>query len=95
MINIKIKFISILADYTGVEELTLKVDEKSSIKDVIEKLAIKFGETFKTKILNSQNKLNKYIILILNDKDLRFFEGFDTFLQEDDEITFLPVIAGG
>jgi molybdopterin converting factor small subunit len=95
LMNIKIKFISLLVEYIGEEELILKIDEKSSIKEILEILAIKYGENFKIKFLNSRNELNKYIKLILNDEDLRSFQGLDTVVQEGDELTFLPVIAGG
>ncbi|TFG03065.1 MAG: MoaD/ThiS family protein [Promethearchaeota archaeon] len=93
--NIKIKFISLLADYTGEVESILKIDEESSVKDLIEKLIIKYGEKFVSNFLTSQNELNKYILLILNDKDLRTLNGLDTLIMDGDEITFLPVIAGG
>ena len=93
--NINIKFISLLADYVGEEESILKIDEKSSIKEVIAKLSSKYGENFTNKFLSSQNTLNKYIILLLNDIDVYSFKGFDTLVKEGDELTFLPIIAGG
>lgn len=95
MINVKIKFISLLADYTDEKELIVSTSEKSSIKDVIQKLVLKYGENFKKVILNSQDLLNKYIILGLNGEDIRNFQGLDTSLQAGDEIAFLPAIAGG
>jgi molybdopterin synthase sulfur carrier subunit len=87
--------LSLLADYAGEEESNLKVDENSSINDIIKYLTSRYGNKFKSKILDSQNVLNKYIIIILNDVDVRSFDGLDTVIKEGDELTFLPVIAGG
>ena len=95
MININIRFLSLLADYAGEEESNLKVDENSSINDIIKYLTSRYGNNFKSKILDSQNVLSKYIIIILNDVDIRSFDGLDTLIKEGDELTFLPVIAGG
>lgn len=79
----------------GEVESILRVEEKSSIRDIIKILSLKYSENFKSKILGSHNVLNKYIILILNDEDVRSFNGLDTVLKEGDKLTFLPVIAGG
>jgi MoaD family protein len=95
LININIKFLSLLADYAGEEESYLEVDKNSSVKDIIKNLSLKYGKNFSDKILDSQNVLNKYIILILNDVDIRSFNGLDTMVKEGDVLTFLPVIAGG
>lgn len=95
MINITVKFLSLLADYAGEEESNLKVGENTSVKDIIKNLTLRYGDNFKSKILDSQNVLSKYIIIILNDVDIRSFDGLDTTVKEGDEVTFLPVIAGG
>ena len=79
----------------GEVESILKVDEQSSIKDIIKKLTLKYGENFKSKILDSHNVLNKYVILILNGVNIGSYNGLDTVVKEGDKLTFLPVIAGG
>ncbi|MFX1355980.1 MAG: MoaD/ThiS family protein [Promethearchaeota archaeon] len=95
MIDVKIKFLSLLADLTEEEELMLSIDEESSIKDLIGKLILRYGEDFKNQILSSQDLLNKYIILVLNGKHLRSYHGLETLIHKGDEIAFLPAIAGG
>ncbi|MHA2431026.1 MAG: MoaD/ThiS family protein [Promethearchaeota archaeon] len=95
MIDIKIAFLSLLADITGKDAIILSIDENSNIKDIIKKLNLKFGKEFENTILNSPDVLSKYIILILNGKDIRSFDGLDTIIHQGDEISFLPAIAGG
>lgn len=95
MIYIKIYFLSILADITGKKEINLAVKENSTIKQILEKLILKFGKEFEKTILNSPNDLNKYIILGLNGKQIRSLDYLYKVIQEGDEISFLPAIAGG
>jgi MoaD family protein len=95
MLEIKISFLSLLEDLTGIEKTTILVDDTSTVKDVLKQLVEQFGKKFENIILTSPNILSKYIILSLNGKDIRSSKYLDTYLHEGDEITFLPAIAGG
>ncbi|MFX1590969.1 MAG: MoaD/ThiS family protein [Promethearchaeota archaeon] len=95
MINIKIFFFSLLADIVGKDEIILNIDNPITIRDLLIKLSSKLGREFKTTIILSEGKLNKYIILGLNGKDIRQFNGMNTVLEDRDELSFLPAIAGG
>ena len=59
------------------------------------KLRSKLGKNFEESIFNIKDKLNKYIILGLNGQDIRKFDGLDTIINDGDELSFLPAIAGG
>jgi len=49
----------------------------------------------KGRIIDQQGKLNHFIIIFLNDQDIRFKKELDTPLQEGDVLFILPAIAGG
>jgi molybdopterin synthase sulfur carrier subunit len=95
LINIKASFLSLLVDIIGKEEISLSFDNTVLIKDVLTRLSSLFGKDFEENIFSSEGKLSKYIILGLNGKDIRKFEGLNTIIQDGDEISFLPAIAGG
>jgi len=95
LIDIKIVFLSLLTDVTQEEEFILSIEENSSVKDIIEKLILKYGKEFERTILDSPDLLSKYIILGLNGNDIRSYDGLETIIQEGDEVAFLPAIAGG
>jgi len=95
MIDVKINFLSLLADLTKINELKLSVRNNSTIKEILERLVSKFGKDFERKILDSPDSLSKYIILGLNGKDIRTLENLDTIVNHLDEILLLPAIAGG
>lgn len=95
MIEIKIFFLSLLADITGIEEIIMSFDDNSTIKDVLKELNLKFGKDFENTVMNTPDLLNKYVLIGKNGKDIRSFEGLITTVQEGDEVFLLPAIAGG
>jgi len=95
MIKIKILFLSLLADIISEEEITLSINEASTIKDALNILSRKLGKVLKETIFTSSETLNNYIILGLNGRDIRSLDNLKTLLHNGDEISFLPAIAGG
>jgi MoaD family protein len=84
-----------LKDIIGKEEISLSVNEKMKVKDLLIKLRVLLGKDFEKNIFNTKDRLSKYIILGLNGKDIRKFNGLDTIIKDGDELSFLPAIAGG
>jgi len=95
LFNIKILFLSLLVDIIGREEISLSIEERSTIRDVLKQLVKIFGKDFENTIFESPDEISKYIILSLNGKDIRSFDNLNTLLHEGDEIILLPAIAGG
>ena len=93
--QIKIMFLSILTDITDVEELNLTVEDNSTIRNILNQLASKFGAKFKEMIYKTSSDLSKYVLITVNGKHIRLLEGLETIIQAHDEISFIPAIAGG
>jgi sulfur-carrier protein len=49
----------------------------------------------KGRITDQQGKLNQFIIIFLNEHDIRFKKELDTPLYDGDVLAILPAIAGG
>ena len=95
MINIKTSFFSLLVDIVGKEEIPLSFDSPLTIREILVLLSSMIGKDFEENIFSVRGTLNKYIILGINGKDIRRFDGLDTMIKDGDEISFLPAIAGG
>ncbi|MFX0147335.1 MAG: MoaD/ThiS family protein [Candidatus Hodarchaeota archaeon] len=95
MIEIRIYFFSVISDVTNKDELKLTIEEESTVKEVVDKIIQYFGKKFRELILKNPNEINDYIIIAKNGKDVRSLNNLNTFLQDGDEISFLPAIAGG
>jgi molybdopterin converting factor small subunit len=46
-------------------------------------------------IYKTSNDLSKYVLITVNGKDIRLLNGIKTKITQDDEISFIPAIAGG
>lgn len=95
MIAVKISFLSLLKDRIGVEELNMDLEDNATINDVFFKLFEKFGENIKTVLVKKTGELNDHVVIMLNEKNIRSLDDLNTKIQNKDEITLLPAIAGG
>ncbi len=84
-----------MSDLINSVNLQLEIPEKSTIAQVLIELEKKIGKEFKKRILADSDKINDYVILVLNGKDIRILDGLNTVLKDKDTISFLPALAGG
>lgn len=68
--------------------------QPNTVAGILEELESRFPG-IKAKILEPSGKIRHHIILFLNEEDIRYREGLDTPVNEDDTLTILPSIAGG
>ena len=47
------------------------------------------------RVITADGTLHKFVNVYLSDDDVRYLEGLDTKVSEDDEISILPAVAGG
>ncbi|CAN5230631.1 MoaD/ThiS family protein [soil metagenome] len=66
----------------------------ATIRDLLGDLAGSHAELTKA-ITTEDGSLAKFINVYLNDEDIRFLNGADTPLQDGDELSLLPAVAGG
>ena len=95
MIAIKISFLSLLKDRFGAKELNLDLEDNATINDVFTKLVEKFGDDIKTVLVKKTGDPNDHLVIMLNEKNIRSLDDLNTKIQNKDEITLLPAIAGG
>ncbi|HEA71067.1 MAG TPA: molybdopterin synthase sulfur carrier subunit, partial [archaeon] len=46
-------------------------------------------------IYKTSKDLSQYVLITINGRDIRQFNGLDTKIQINDEIALIPAIAGG
>jgi len=95
MFNVKIAFLSLLADLIGKDEVIILIKEESTINDVLKVLNDKLGEKFRGIIYKSPDILSEFILIGLNGKDIQSLNQLNTIISKNDELIFMPAIAGG
>ncbi|HEY9822080.1 MAG TPA: MoaD/ThiS family protein [Candidatus Sericytochromatia bacterium] len=49
----------------------------------------------KAKLCDEQGKPRRFLNFYVNSEDIRFLEGTDTTLNDGDEVSIVPAVAGG
>ncbi|HEU0089720.1 MAG TPA: MoaD/ThiS family protein [Pseudonocardiaceae bacterium] len=82
---------TILRTYTGGEK-TVEVSG-SSVAEVIEDLDSRYSGIKARLVTNGS--LHRFVNVYVNDEDVRFAGGLEATVQDGDNVTILPAVAGG
>jgi molybdopterin converting factor small subunit len=88
---VEVRIPTILRSFTGGEKAVSA--EGASLQAVITSLDASYpgiGDR-----LLDDSGLRRFIIVYLNDEDVRFLDGLSTPVGDNDSITILPAVAGG
>jgi molybdopterin synthase sulfur carrier subunit len=88
----KIRFFAYIRDYTDSKEIDFGYCE--TVQELLLKLCSKYGKRFEQKIFKG-TELSSEIIILVNGRHIIHYEGLQTQLSENDEISIFPVVAGG
>ena len=93
MTEVKVLIPAVMSSSTnGEREVEI---EGSTVIEVIDELAKKYGDEFKNKVIDNNGKLKPIINVYVNDENIKFLEDLQTILKDKDEILFLPAVSGG
>ncbi len=67
--------------------------EGSSVRELLDDLDSRYPG-FKGGLI-TDGQLHRFVIIYLNDEDIRFLDQLDTALSEGDTLSILPALAGG
>ncbi len=83
---------------TPLRRLTQEKDEVDisavNVGELIEKLESQFPG-IKDRLCDEKGEVRRFINLYVNNEDIRFLDGTDTALKDDDIVSIIPAIAGG
>ena len=72
---------------------SLEVDA-STVGEALGNIKAQYPE-FGQRLYKSEDELNRFINVYLNDEDIRFLENLETKVSGGDELSIVPAIAGG
>ncbi len=75
----------------GADEVTV---EGKSVKEVIDNLETNHSG-IKERICDENGQIRRFINFYLNDEDIRFKDNQETTVNDGDQISIVPAIAGG
>jgi len=66
----------------------------NSVAELLESLEHNFPG-IKSRLCDEQGQPRRFLNLYVNSEDIRFLDGTETPLQEGDEVSIVPAVAGG
>lgn len=89
----KIKFFAHIRNYTGVKET--EINRCATVRELMDELCVKHGKKFEKLIYTDEHLLSDEIIILVNGRNIVHLESLNTPLEQGDEVSIFPVVAGG
>jgi len=83
---------------TPLRKLTENQAEVAIEAGTVDELVANLENTYngiKEKLVDDDGEIRRYVNIYVNDEDIRFLDGGATQLQDGDDISIVPAIAGG
>jgi molybdopterin converting factor small subunit len=91
--KLKFTLLGQLGQLAGRESLKRTCADNASCEDVLNELAQSHGEAFQSILLTEEGAIRPSVMVLINDHPMD--KETTCFLQDGDQITILPAIAGG
>lgn len=88
----KVKFYSYIRDYTRCK--AVEVSGYSTIRELLFGLCELYEKKLQDTIFK-EGELSNEVIILVNGRNIYFLDQLKTSINEDDEVTIFPVVAGG
>ena len=88
-------FLSDVRRMTEEGKTNSSLSEKKSVRDLIALLVERYGDNFKEFMLSPENRLQKYVVVLVNGRGVGILNGLETMLHEGDSILIMPAVGGG
>jgi len=69
--------------------------EADRVGEALKMIMERYGERMKGRIFDKEGKLNKFLDIYVNGRNINLLNGLDTELRDGDSITVLRVVSGG
>jgi len=94
-VPLTVKFIGALRHLSGKTQLTVNFQEGISIKELVDKISQELPELKRTFSDQELNDSRSNSLILVNGREISVLNGYETKLNDGDEIVFVPVVHGG
>lgn len=94
--RVEIKYIGRFSSVTSKGRETIEVSEDATLREVLEKLTVKYEASFREALLDSETgEVKPFNWVLINGKDARELLGMKTKINNGDRIALLHAVGGG
>ena len=92
---ITVKLIGALRHLSGKTQLTVNYQEGASLKKLIKQMSKEMPSLKRTFSDNELNNSRSNSLILINGREISVLNGYETKLNNGDEVVFVPVVHGG
>ena len=94
--KVTIKYLGQISAVLNKREEEIDVSSKTTVYDLLKKLAIRYGKVFEGEIFEEEGKtVREGLIVTVNGRAIGQLQGAKTMLNVKDSVTLLPLFTGG
>lgn len=95
IVVITVKLIGALRHLSGKTQLTVNYQEGASLKKLIKQMSEEMPSLKRTLSDNELNNSRSNSLILINGREISVLNGYETKLNNGDEVVFVPVVHGG
>lgn len=97
MVSISVRYLVNFSVVTGKKKENLTIHEKSTVKDLLDRLTEKYGSTWKKEIFDLRSgEIKPHVLILINGRSLdQFKEKLQLVLANGDSVIFTFPVTGG
>lgn len=89
--KIKVAYFGLVSSVVGRRSEDLEVSEGCTVRELLELLGQKYGDSFRGSVLAKDGSLRSTVRISLNNLDMQGLQGLETKLGPKDEVTLVVV----
>ena len=93
--RVKIRFFTRLREITRKREEEVEVAEGTTLEELLKMLEERYGQSFKGYVRDHRGNFRQSLQYLVNGRNVRFLQGFETVLNMDDALAIIPPVGGG
>lgn len=95
-INVEVKFFGIYQRLAGKKSIQLMLEKPVTIRKAVKELTETCSEEFKSALIDTQiGEPRPNALILVNGKEISVLQGLETQINQDEEITLIPMVHGG
>ena len=94
--KVTVKFFALVRELTGKREEMIDVDDRATVRVLLDKLVSKYGSKFEDYIFDPASKEPRgHVQFLIDGRNVALMEGMNTALKEGNSFAILPPVGGG
>ncbi len=93
--EVELRYYAMVRDAAGKRAETLSLHEGATVKGLIDRLVVLYGEQLRGYLYGDDGRILDYLLFSVNEQDIRILDGYETVLRDGDRVLVMPPIGGG